>query len=69
MSVIDVYDALVSKRVYKQAMPHEQVLQEMVRLRGRKFDPDLVDAMLRLQATFRAIYEANQDQDDSPSGP
>jgi HD-GYP domain-containing protein (c-di-GMP phosphodiesterase class II) len=69
MSVIDVYDALVSKRVYKEAMPHEQVLQEMARLRGRKFDPDLVDAMLRLQATFRAIYEANQDQDDSPSGP
>ena len=61
MSVIDVYDALVSKRIYKEAMPHDQVLQEMAALRGSKFDPDLIDQMLKLEKEFREIYESNRD--------
>jgi len=61
MSVIDVYDALVSKRIYKEAMPHDQVLKEMTLLRGRKFDPDLVDQMLTLEKEFQEIYESHRD--------
>jgi putative two-component system response regulator len=61
MSVIDVYDALASKRIYKEAMPHDHVLPEMAALRGSKFDPDLIDQMLKLEKEFREIYESNQD--------
>lgn len=61
MSVIDVYDALVSKRIYKEVIPHDQVLQEMAALRGSKFDPDLIDQMLKLEKEFREIYESNRD--------
>ncbi len=43
VALADVYDALCSKRVYKDAWPHENVLKEIRDLSGKKFDPDLVD--------------------------
>jgi HD-GYP domain-containing protein (c-di-GMP phosphodiesterase class II) len=43
VAVADVYDALCSKRVYKEPWDEEQVLAEMRKLSGTKFDPELVD--------------------------
>jgi putative two-component system response regulator len=44
MAFADVYDALISRRPYKDALPHEQVLEIMGRESGRQFDPALMEA-------------------------
>lgn len=46
VAVADVYDALMSDRAYKPAWEEERVLGEMRRLRGLKFDPELLDIFL-----------------------
>jgi putative two-component system response regulator len=46
MAVADVYDALISRRVYKPPFPHEMALAIMREGRGSHFDPDLLDAFL-----------------------
>ena len=50
VAVADVYDALTSRRVYKEAMPHEQAKAIILRDRGSHFDPEVVDAFLRAEA-------------------
>src|SRR5690606_12028402 len=44
MALADVYDALISKRVYKPAYTHEQAVAIILEGRGTHFDPDVVDA-------------------------
>lgn len=65
MAVADVYDALISRRVYKEAMSHEKAVELIAQGRGTHFDPDMVDAFLALQSEFRAIAAryADSDQD------
>ena len=55
MALADVYDALISRRVYKPAFSHEQSRDIIVAGRGLHFDPDVVDAFLALEDEFRAI--------------
>ncbi|HFE48623.1 MAG TPA: two-component system response regulator [Chromatiaceae bacterium] len=55
MALADVYDALISRRVYKEAFPHEQAVDMIVAERGRHFDPDVTDAFLALRDDFREI--------------
>jgi putative two-component system response regulator len=55
MAVADVYDALISKRVYKPAFPHQTAVQMIQKGRGSHFDPDIVDSFLQIQDDFRAI--------------
>ena len=62
MAVADVYDALISKRVYKAAMTHEQALAILAKGRGAHFDPDMLDAFLQCHEDFRMI--ARQYSDD-----
>ena len=57
MSVADVYDALVSKRPYKEAFPHEVAVQETLSGRGTQFDPDVVDAFMSFESKLPEIYE------------
>ena len=63
MAVADVYDALISRRVYKDAMPHEQAVALMREGRGSHFDPDILDAFLALQDECRAIAARYADGD------
>lgn len=65
MAVADVYDALISRRVYKAGMPHEQAVEIIRQGRGSHFDPDVCDAFLRNAGQFRTIAErfADSDQD------
>jgi cyclic di-GMP phosphodiesterase len=63
MAVADVYDALVSRRVYKEAMSHEKAVGIIIEGRGQHFDPDLVDAFLELQDEFQAISRRYADSD------
>jgi putative two-component system response regulator len=63
MAVADVYDALISRRVYKEGMPHEKAVTIIVEGRGSHFDPDIVDAFVELQNEFRAIAARFADSD------
>ena len=60
MAIADVYDALISKRVYKPAFSHEQALSMMASERGKHFDPDMLDAMLEIADKFKAIAQRFQ---------
>ena len=55
MAVADVYDALISKRVYKAPMDHAVAMDIIMQGRGRHFDPDIVDAFVRIQSEVQAI--------------
>lgn len=63
MAVADVYDALISHRVYKSGMPHEQAMLIMIEGRGKHFDPDIFDAFLDIQKELRAIAQRFIDFD------
>jgi putative two-component system response regulator len=55
MAVADVYDALISRRVYKPAFTHRQALDVMRKGRGTHFDPDVLDAFFEIEDQFAAI--------------
>ncbi len=55
MAIADVYDALISKRVYKEAYTHERAVEIVRQSSGTHLDPDIVDAFLQLQDSFRQI--------------
>lgn len=63
MAVADVYDALISRRVYKEGMPHEKAAAIIVQGRGQHFDPDIVDAFVAVQDQFIAIAQRFADTD------
>jgi putative two-component system response regulator len=63
MAVADVYDALISKRVYKPAFPHEQACAAIVKGRGTHFDPDMVDAFVAIAQDFLRISLRYPDPD------
>ena len=63
MAIADVYDALISRRVYKPPMPHADAVTIIRDGRGRHFDPDMVDAFLRIQEDFRAIADRYADSE------
>ena len=64
MALADVYDALISKRVYKPPMPHEEAVRLIVEGRGKHFDPAVVDAFLVIENTFRNIALTYADFDE-----
>ncbi len=61
MAVADVYDALISRRVYKEPMPHALAVEIIAQTRGKHFDPNVVDAFLEIQDAFNAIAIAFSD--------
>lgn len=63
VAVADVYDALVSHRVYKTAWKEEDVLEEMRSLSGKKFDPELLDAFFEVLPRIHDIRERHPDED------
>jgi len=64
MAVADVYDALISKRVYKPPFPHEKAVMIITEEKGRHFDPDMVDAFLAIEDIFRQIGYKYADFDE-----
>jgi putative two-component system response regulator len=64
MALADVYDALISRRLHKEAMSHEQAIAIIRQTRGRHFDPDVVDAFLAIEDHFKAIAIAYADSPD-----
>jgi putative two-component system response regulator len=66
MAVADVYDALISKRVYKPAFSHEKAVEIIREGRGKHFDPDVVDAFDAVLGEFQKIAAVFQDSDNDP---
>jgi putative two-component system response regulator len=65
MAVADVFDALASKRLYKEAMPVDQAIQLIRDGHGTHFDPDVVDAFLANQVAMRDILIRFADTEES----
>jgi HD-GYP domain-containing protein (c-di-GMP phosphodiesterase class II) len=55
VAIADVFDALCSRRVYKDPWPEEQVLEELRRLGGTKFDPELIDIFFEILPSIKQI--------------
>lgn len=64
MALADVYDALISRRVYKPAFPHAQAVDIIREGRARHFDPDMVDAFLLISDEFQKIGRLYADSDE-----
>ncbi|MFA5241014.1 MAG: two-component system response regulator [Sulfuricella sp.] len=63
MALADVFDALISPRVYKAPMPIEQAHGIIFEGRGRHFDPDVVDAFIAILDEFTAIAQRYHDDE------
>lgn len=62
VAIADVYDALRSKRVYKEAKPHDECMRIILQDAGTHFDPDIADVFLSIQHQFREISERFGDE-------
>jgi putative two-component system response regulator len=62
MAVADVYDALISRRPYKEPMPHEQAVAFIHEGRGKHFDPSVVDAFDQTIDQFVRIARTWSDE-------
>jgi len=63
MAIADVYDALISRRVYKPPFTHEAAMAIIEEGRGKHFDPDIVDAFVAIQMECKAIAEKHANTD------
>ena len=63
MALADSYDALISQRVYKPPLTHEEAIRIIVKDKGTHFDPDVVDAFLSVSEKFRSIAQEYADSE------
>jgi len=66
MAVVDVYDALISRRAHKKALSHDKAVRIMIKERGTHFDADMLDAFVDIQEEFRAITLNFTDSESAP---
>ena len=55
IALVDVYDALTTKRFYKEAYSHEKAKNMIILLRSKHFDPQVVDAFLAVEQKFNRV--------------
>jgi putative two-component system response regulator len=65
VALADVYDALISNKIYRQGMSYEEAVGVIFSERGQHFDPDVVDAFMELTVEFEDVAKrfADSDQD------
>jgi putative two-component system response regulator len=63
IALADVYDALISKRVYKQALTHNSAKSIILEGRSKHFDPDVVDCFVELENQFVAIHKRFSEEE------
>lgn len=61
MSLADMYDALISERVYKKEWTHDQAVTEIISRKGTHFDPAVVEAFILEQDHFKEIAQKYKD--------
>lgn len=62
MALADVYDALISRRVYKQGYSHPQVMELILQNSGVQFDPDVVAAFMEKNEEFLKVSQSFSDE-------
>ena len=63
IALADVYDALTTKRFYKEAYSNKRSRQIIVDLKGSHFDPEMVDVFLDLEDEFNRIRRQNMEDE------
>lgn len=63
IALADVYDALISNKVYKDGVPHDTAVGIIFSERGAHFDPDVVDAFMTVHEKFADIAQHHADTD------
>ena len=66
MALADVYDALTTRRVYKDAIPHQAAVPIIIEGAGTHFDPDVVGAFVATADEFERIARRYSDLAESP---
>jgi response regulator RpfG family c-di-GMP phosphodiesterase len=66
VALADVYDALVSKRAYKEPFSEEEALEIIRQQAGRQFDPEVVAAFLSIYEMIVAIKEKYREDSTPP---
>lgn len=61
LALADVYDALISSKVYKDGVSHGKAVEIILSERGKHFDPDIVDAFIEKQDVFQSIARLYAD--------
>lgn len=61
MTLTDIYDAMTSKRCYKEPFPHEEVKSIILAEQGKQLDPMIVAAFIRLEKQWLAIKDQYQE--------
>ncbi|MDQ0163209.1 HD domain-containing phosphohydrolase [Aeribacillus alveayuensis] len=62
ISIVDVFDALISRRSYKEAWPMEKALDFLKENSGKHFDPELVESFIMMKES----KNKQNEQDDYP---
>ena len=62
MALVDVYDALANDRVYKKAMPYDEVEAYIKSQSGKAFDPKVVNVFCLIKDELRKVNEENKDK-------
>ncbi len=68
MALADVFDALITRRVYKPPMPYEEARRIIIDERGKHFDPDVVDVFAARFDEFVRIAESHRDSESEVAG-
>ena len=63
LALADVYDALISNKVYKDGVSHDAAVGIIFSERGAHFDPDVVDAFMTVHEKFADIAQHHADTD------
>ncbi len=61
VALADVYDALITQKVYKDGMSHDAAVKVIASERGGHFDPNITDAFLEIQQEFKEISQKYAD--------
>ena len=67
VAIVDVYDALCSKRVYKEPWDEEQVLTTMREMTGTKFEPELVDIFFEVLPNIKQTQTLYPEEEEGKS--
>ncbi|KHC93342.1 response regulator receiver modulated metal dependent phosphohydrolase [Thermotoga sp. Mc24] len=68
VAVADSFDAMVSKRPYKNPKPLEEAFREIESLSGKLYSPEVVEAFLKLEKEITDVYRREKDEDTSNNG-
>ena len=63
IALADVYDALITSKVYRQGLSHEQAVQLIFTERESHFDPDVVDAFMEIHPQFAETAQGHADSE------